>query len=560
MLELDGITFTLPPRSGGHTLLEDISLTIPPGSFVAVIGPSGCGKSTLLKVISGIEEESSGRLLWQGQQIGHDVDFEFTEIGYVPQFSIAYESLTVSENVQSCLRIRTAESAHHAAIEEQVLAATGLTDLSDRPVRVLSGGQRRRLSLAMELVTNPALLLCDEVTSGLDPNSEDELVRLMSDLARSGGRTVMNVTHSLQNLELYDLVIVLKDGRLTFAGSPQTLTHYFSVDDSTQIYQQLARQEAGVWADSWSQHRQHYTPAADPSATQEKPSSSTKLPSAARQFSALLSRRWKLFLRDKSQPILQLAILIGFPCLVALFQWSGIEPLRRLSEQLPDSLAAYEKDLASTTFNINLAGIVSGLVMFQVILLTLIASNNGAREIAGERLIFEKEKLGGLRPSAYVGSKVIFVLTLILAQSFWMAFFVQQTCRLPIESFGAHLLLLFLVNLAVTQISLGISALAKSGDQASLLSVYWVGFQLPLSGAVLALPDWATWVARPFISAYWAWAGGVDGMLPSYLRFIKETTATWIAPAGVSAAVLLMHFFIGLILCFVGVSRNRWPH
>jgi hypothetical protein len=212
------------------------------------------------------------------------------------------------------------------------------------------------------------------------------------------------------------------------------------------------------------------------------------------------------------------------------------------------------------TFNLNLGGVVSGLVMFQVILLTLMGSNNSSREIAGERQIFEKEKLGGVRPLVYLGSKLAFLSVLVIIQSVWMAIFVQSICKLPLESFFPHIILLLLVNGAMTAICLGISSMAKTADQASLLSIYLVGFQLPLSGAVLALPEWAGWLTRPFISAYWSWAGSMDGMEKNYLRWIKEVTDTWLGPMWLCMLVLLAHVAVGLFIAYVGVKRPRWEH
>ena len=196
--------------------------------------------------------------------------------------------------------------------------------------------------------------------------------------------------------------------------------------------------------------------------------------------------------------------------------------------------------------------------MFQVILLTLMGSNNAAREIAAERQIFEKEKLGGVRPGVYVASKVAFLSVLVIIQSLWMSIFVHSICQIPSESMVAHTLLLLLVNGAMTFICLGISSMSKTADQASLLSIYLVGFQLPLSGAVLALPEWAGWMTRPFISAYWSWSGVMDGMQSNYLRYIKEVTETWLGPMWLSFAVLITHVAIGLFIAYIGVKRPRW--
>lgn len=528
---------------------------------MAIVGPSGCGKSTLLKLVAGINQESNGSIYWNGRNLSEEGDLEHAEIGYVPQFSIAFEALSVEENIESAIRLRAKTDNREAfhQLADTILDSTGLTQIRDRQVKVLSGGQRRRLSLALELVTDPVLLLCDEVTSGLDPKSEQEIVELMHQLSRNEHRIVVNVTHSLANLDLYDSVLVLDGGRVVYHGPPRALEHYFSVEKAEDVYPRLAKRQTGEWAASWDKHHlAYYESLPETQTVASDISVSAVTPGATAQFFALFFRRWKLFFRDKGQIFLQLAILIGFPFLVIVFELDGVEQTRRLSETLPATLAEYEQERGDVTFNLNLGGIVSGLVMFQVILLTLMGSNNSAREIAGERYIFEKEKLGGVRPAIYIASKVAFLSVLVFLQSVWMAVFVQSVCNIPSQNFLPHLLLLVLVNGAMTSICLGISSLAKTPDQASLLSIYLVGFQLPLSGAVLALPEWAGWLTRPFISAYWSWAGIMDGTERDYLRYIDEVTDTWLSPMWLSFLVLIAHVVIGLFIAYVGVKKPRW--
>lgn len=560
MLELQNIQFTVQKGQEELRLLKDIDLKVPTGHFMAIVGPSGCGKSTLLKLIAGINQESDGSIFWNERNLSEEGDLEHSEIGYVPQFSIAYEELTVEENIESTIRLRakTKGYGNFYDLVDRILAATGLDSIRDRPVKVLSGGQKRRLSLALELVTEPVLLLCDEVTSGLDPKSEQEIVKLMHELSRNEHRIVINVTHSLANLELYDSVLVLDAGYVVYHGPPRAIEHYFSVDKAEDVYPQLAKRDSEAWANSWAKHRDSYYSEFTVSGVLPEDSVSAATPGAVAQFFALLMRRWKIFFRDWGGLFLQFAILIGFPVLVAVFELNGVEQTKRLAESLPSSPAEFQQDVDDRTFNLNLGGLVSGLVMFQVILLTLMGSNNAAREIAAERQIFEKEKLGGVRPSVYVASKVAFLSILVIIQSLWMAIFVQSICQIPSGSMVAHTLLLLLVNGAMTFICLGISSMAKTADQASLLSIYLVGFQLPLSGAVLALPEWAGWLTRPFISAYWSWSGVMDGVQSNYLRYIKEVTETWLGPMWLSFAVLITHVAIGLFIAYIGVKRPRW--
>ena len=284
---------------------------------------------------------------------------------------------------------------------------------------------------------------------------------------------------------------------------------------------------------------------------------SAETPGVVAQFFALFFRRSRIFVRDGGQLLLHLAILLGFPALVVLFALKGVDAPQSLSDSLPTSLEDYQRDQKVMEHNMNLGGLISGLVMFQVILLTLMASNNSAREIAGERKIYEKEKLGGLRPAAYLSSKVAFLAVLVVVQSVWMAVFVQTICKIPV-GIGPMLLFLLLVNGGMTAICLGISSLAKNADQASLLSIYLVGFQLPLSGAVLALPAFAAWATRPFISAYWSWSGIIRSLEPKPLRAVEQVTETSLMPAWLCYAVLLVHLVAGLFAAYIGVKRSAW--
>jgi ABC-type multidrug transport system ATPase subunit len=221
---------------------------IPAGHFAAMLGPSGCGKSTLLKVITGIAHGTEeGHISWDGRDlIQHD--FSPSEIGYVPQFSIAHEDLTVRECVSYSIKLRVRGMGGEALEEAiaRILEEVNMTEFADRLVRVLSGGQKRRLALAMELASKPAMLLCDEVTSGLDPQSEDEIVNLLRGLSRSEGRTVLSVTHSLNHLGFYDSVLVLFRG-IVACGPPGCLPTTFIA--GADLYS-LTGRDAAEWADS----------------------------------------------------------------------------------------------------------------------------------------------------------------------------------------------------------------------------------------------------------------------------------------------------------------------
>ena len=583
MLELKDVTLFIGSGDDVRPLLGDVSVSFPKGHFGAIIGPSGCGKSTLLKVIAGIAPgEEEGSIFWNGRNVAEE-DFSPSEIGYVPQFSIAHEELTVRECVTYAMRLRV-RGLHAEALGEavgHVLKEVGMAEFDDRLVSVLSGGQRRRLALAMELVSKPAMLLCDEVTSGLDPQSEDEIVHLLHGLSRTEGRVVLSVTHSLRHVELYDSVLVLYEGVVAYHGPPQFLTHYFRADDAQDIYKQLEVRSGKEWAHSWKKHRKAFTetrsgrdmaqpvsydsaaaeatPATDTEPAVPPLSTSLPGPGAISQFLTLLSRRMKIFFRNRAQLALQLGLIFGFPVLVAIFAWNGngLPAVKDLNMGL--GLDVVQQLVEAKEFLIQsskVGSLVSGIVMFQVVLLTLMGANNSGREIAAERLIFEKEKLAGLRPLSYVAGKAVFLGFLVLAQSVWMGLFVHYICWFP-GDLGPQLVFLTLVNAAMTSICLAVSSFLGSAEQASLVSIYFVGFQLPLSGAVLALPDFLGILVRPFIAAYWSWSGVLQTLKGErYYDIVQMVVQTALSPAGLCVWVLCSHIIIGLFAAWLGCQRR----
>jgi ABC-type multidrug transport system ATPase subunit len=638
VLELKDISLTIGPSDAEQNLLSEITLRLPARHFAAILGPSGCGKSTLLKVIAGIKEHTLGTIFWDGRDLEAGEDMDPHEIGYVPQFSIAYELLTVEECVGGALRLRVA-GVHGEELDERitkVLKGVGIEEIADRRVSLLSGGQKRRLALAMEMVSSPNLLLCDEVTSGLDPKSEDEIVKLMHEISRRDQRLVLSVTHSLQHVALYDSVIVLHQGVLAYHGSPEFITHYFDIKRAEDLYPRLTERKAADWQRSWQKHLAAYyqqsglpavgspmtkadatvedageAKAADapdlakaepaPALSEEEelerlraivegkaakkeveklgsgakaakdsdakadksdasaPHVATELPSIFSQFLVLLARRWKLFFRDRGQLILQAALLFGFPCLVVIFALDGLPQVKGLADSsIGNVLTNVQQQLATEKQNANTGSLVSGLIMFQVILLALMGSNNAAREIAAERHLLEKEKFAGLSPLAYLGSKLFYLGALVLAQSIWMAAFVNMIVGFQ-GSFFDQVLNLVLVNAAMTSICLGISAWTKTAEQSSLLSIYLVGFQLPLSGAVLALPKAIAGITQIFIASYWGWSGFIRSMENTrHWDAVTKVTQTEPAAGTLCLLILTAHVIFGLLLAYSGSKNSRW--
>ncbi len=574
-------------------LLREVSFNVPPGHLVAIVGPSGCGKTTLLKVITGIQQQTGGALHWDGRDLSDEEDLHPGDLGYVPQFSVAYDLLTVEESIASAMALRTqlAQTDEFIASLDYILEVTGLTHLADRQVKVLSGGQKRRLGLALELVTDPCLLLCDEVTSGLDPKSEHEITSLLRVLSRGHPkRVVINVTHSLASLDAYDSVMVMYQGVLTYHGPPKSMLHYFAVEHPEDVYLKLTERNNGDWHESWEKYRDKYysrhgfdgkrvLPEEEAAELESDGTAKAKksepveedvpehhefppieLPSMVTQLFELLRRRWTIFRRDKAQVWLHLAMLLGFPLLVVIFALDGIKPLRALSAHQDDNaMFEAQRQAQHKVEQLNAGSLVSGLIMLQVVLVTLMASNNAAREIASERLILEREKLGGLDPLAYVGSKVIFLGFFVLAQSLWMGFFVDMVVGGLPGDLIVKLALLTLASAGMTSICLGISAMSKTPEKATILCIYLVGFQLPLSGAVLTLPDWLENWVQPLIAAFWSWSGSLSSMRSTaFYDAVRQVTNTTLVTPAIAAFVLFIHVLVGLGMSFIGVKRTQW--
>ncbi len=542
------------PRPGAAPLIRAADAEFAPRRLHALIGPSGCGKTTLLKGLLGILP-TRGEILLRGQP-APDRDTLLREVAFAPQFSIAHGKLSVAEALAAALRLyrENHDKTLVAARLPALLALVGLAERADTLVEKLSGGQLRRLGLALELATEPACLLCDEVTSGLDPRSEDQILAVLRRLVAEQDRTVLCVIHNLAKLEQFDVVTVVYEGAVVFQGSLPALLAHFGIADALTLYDRLAEHPVEEWL-------ARRPPDGSPTPTADYPPPHP-VPAAgvASQILTLLARRWRLFTRDRGTLALTAAITFGFPCLVVIFALGGLPQLRGLElqpsggilEQL-QAQADFRRDAADT------ATLVSGLILFQVILVCLMGSNNGAREIAAERALYEKERMAGLRPAAYASAKLLWVALLGAAQGLWMTVFVKLLCAFP-GAWLPQLAVLGAVGASMSVVCLGISALLTSPERSSLLSIYLVGFQLPLSGVVLALPDALVWGVRPFIATYWGWSGYLTAMRDSrFYDAVALLDPGWLASALIALAVLGAHALLGAALVFHGLRGQRWP-
>ncbi|HEV8574408.1 MAG TPA: ATP-binding cassette domain-containing protein, partial [Dehalococcoidia bacterium] len=230
----------------GRRILDDISLSIYPGEFVAIVGGSGAGKTSLLHALSGFVPATDGTVRYNGVSLYDNVDLFRPVLGYVPQDDIVHPELTVERTLYYGAKLRLPKDTRPQELQERIeeaIASVGLTERRHTEVRRLSGGQRKRVSVALELLARPRALFLDEPTSGLDPALEGRMMSLFRDLAEAGA-TVIVSTHVTQNLRLCNKVVwMAPGGHLVFFGSPAEALRHFRVQDFGEIYGLLETSE-----------------------------------------------------------------------------------------------------------------------------------------------------------------------------------------------------------------------------------------------------------------------------------------------------------------------------
>lgn len=555
-ISVHDLSLNVREKRGDKPLLSHINFEVEAGKFIAVIGASGCGKSTLLKTLAGLISPTRGKILFAGHSMQDLNEHLPLAVGYLPQFGAFHGDLTVAENLDTAAALRLpgkVSKERRSAWLGNIIELSRIGSLLMQRYKTLSGGQMRRMALTEELIGDPAFLLLDELTSGLDPFAEQEMMAWLRDLTFKMVKTVVLVTHATNNLHYCDAVLFLHKGRLIHYGDYQSLLDAHNVTSVSELFGLYQTQDFDL--SPFENQAALLAPCAEVVAIKSLPP-----PGGLFQFPTLLARQARLFWRDKGQIILHIALILTFPFLVAVFATSGLPQVRNQTLTLETNiLRTLQDQLFYLKESFQAASLISGLAMFQVILLTLIGANNGAREIAKERDILAKELRAGLSPWAYVLVKFLQITFLSGIQAFWMAWFVKSICGFPGELFD-QFVMLFATTLAMSSTCLAISAASPSPERASLLAIYLVGFQLPLSGAALALPEWLSTVCRPFIAAYWGWSGYLQTFSNTrYFDIVRQSSETWVAPYQLGLLILGIHMvlsFIAAVFLTAAVKRQ----
>jgi len=244
-------------HAGARSVLHDVSVSVAPGELVALVGGSGAGKTTLLETMAGLRGVSAGAVLHDGVPVS--VGERVPGIGYVPQDDIVHRELPLRRVLRYAAALRLPAGTSSAAAEHIVATTMRELDIADRAdVRVgdLSGGQRKRVSIAVELLTRPKVFFLDEPTSGLDPSTAADVLGIVRRLTREGA-TVVLTTHNPADVETCDRVVFLAPGgHLAFAGTLAEAREYFEVTDLAEVYRCVAQEASpGAWAQRFAAHR-----------------------------------------------------------------------------------------------------------------------------------------------------------------------------------------------------------------------------------------------------------------------------------------------------------------
>jgi ABC-type multidrug transport system ATPase subunit len=538
-LEVHGVTWTI---EGNKTLLDNISLTARPGMLTAVIGPSGAGKSTFARLVAGYTHPTSGTVTFEGHNVHAEYASLRSRIGMVPQDDVVHGQLTVRQALMYAAELRLPPDTNKADREQvvnEVLEELEMTKHLDTRVDKLSGGQRKRASVALELLTGPSLLILDEPTSGLDPALDRQVMTMLRQLA-DAGRVVLVVTHSLTYLDVCDQVLLLAPGGKTaFCGPPSQIGPAMGTTNWADIFSTVAGDPEAAKARYLAQTG---PPPPVPPVEQPTDLGEPAKTSLVRQFSTIGRRQIRLIVSDRGYFVF-LALL---PFIMGVLSLSvpgatGFGPPNKLSD------APNQPGQVLVLMNVG--------AIFMGTALTI-------RDLIGERAIFLREQAVGLSTTAYLLAKVCIYSVFAIVQSGIVTAITligvgpPKNGGLVLGSSGtAATIELFLGMAAATvcaaTVGFALSALARTSDQIMPLLVVAIMSQLVFSGGMIPVTgriplDQMSWVtpARWGFAATASTVGLTDLVKPPIVpddALWKHTAGAWFLNMAMLAALSIFY-------------------
>ena len=521
-LRLEARELTRDVTNHGKTkrILNGVNLSIEPGEFVAIIGGSGCGKSTLLNALTGYERATDGTVLVGDKSLYSNYDYFKSLIGFVPQQDIVYDFLQLDKMLDYTAQLRMPKDTgreERAARVKDVLKMVELSEFSTSMIKKLSGGQRKRASIAVELLADPGLFFLDEPTSGLDPGTERNLMHTLRRLATEKRKTVIMVTHTTLNLQLCDKIVFMgKGGKLCFCGSPDDALRFFGVDNFVDIYN-LVAEDTDKWHDAFdrSVNRAGRTP------PEPLEIGRTERPSFFKQAGVLSKRYMNLICNDRAR----LLLMLVEPILMGLILY-----ICKQDEMFEAYIAT------------------KNLLFTYVCCAIWIGIFNSVQEICKERVILKREYMANLRLSSYISSKFIVQAMLCLAQSVLLFSVFALTIGMPEEGMllsspaPEMLLTTYLAILASTCMGLALSSVANNPDRAMTLSPFLLVVQLVFAGIIFELEGVVELISNITISRWAISALGVSADLEGLYEGFAAKQAM-LNPGGDSGADIVEKMF-----------------
>ena len=553
-------------------LLQDISLSIPARSFVALVGGSGAGKTTLLDALSGFRPAQEGSVYYNGQDYYHNIASFNSQIGYVPQDDIIHRDLTVERVLYYAAKLRLPQDFTEVQIEQRIDEVLDDVEMKHRRqllVNQLSGGQRKRVSIALELLAKPSLFFLDEPTSGLDPGLDRKMMILLRRLA-DRGHTIVLVTHATNNINVCDYVCFLAPGgHLAYFGPPEEAKAYFKQPDFAEIYSVLeptddARSIPAQAGERFKQSLQHqkYIDAAlnqiastspQPLHEQQGRIETSQRGTGWRQFLLLSQRYLELLRNDRGNlailllqaPIMGLLLLLfikgaganGFstnmvlecPATATIIAARGYPDVPTPDNPIVSISCQRVKDFLLNTpsgeayahlhggtiqalqdFLVPGAGFAQTVVFLMAFSAIMFGCINSIREFVKEAPIFRRERTVNLGVVPYMFSKILVLGVLCLLQSL-----VLVTCTSVFDPFQHSVFLppfleiyitVALVSLAGLMLGLLISALSTNGDRAMSFIPLLLLPQVVFAGTIFPITNWFLQIAGLFFPIRWAMA------------------------------------------------------
>ena len=566
-LDAHDLIFKIGDKKGSFTILNNVSLVLEPGQLVALVGGSGAGKSTLMKALLGIAPISSGNVYLNGDNLRQNWSLYRSQVGYVPQDDIIHRNLTVEEVLRCACQLRLPPDTNIEQVIVNTLEQIKLSHVRHTLVSKLSGGQRKRVSIGVELLADPKLFFLDEPTSGLDPGLDKEMMLLLREQA-DRGRTIALVTHATENIGICDRIAFMGlGGNLCYFGPPEKALTFFQqaeshadekFDDFADIYIELNKgknksaiaHRVAYWSQQYrySSYYQDYiqnslSPGKEHQQGAKSNSATGRSPIA--QLSLLCRRYWKLVSRDRTSLILT---LLAGPITIAL---TGL-PLRN---ERPLSISDIES-VTQASLALRLLFIFSCISIW-------IGLSNAIREIVKEAAIYFRERLLNLGLLPYLLSKLAIRGGLAIAQTILITIVVLLIFQAPESelipwSLG-FAITTFLTLLASTSLSLMLSAMVTTENEGNGILPLVMIPQIIFSGVLFTLEGWSSklsWLmlSRWSIGAYGSLAdvnamaptanlGFAPEMLAEIFQVTPVYNATW-SNLGLNWAILMVHTVI----------------